>query len=133
MVHCSFKLTFIIIPYMPQIPVLNRYTYLDLFPLQGWEESVDAAITHFLRTCLAKSSKDQTVNPQPLTMLKDTTKLKKHIALLCDRLSKGARLVIEGQDNSKHLYISSFLPPLSHYSPCLIKPLHCKIDLFENY
>ena len=41
------------------------------------------------------------MNPQPLAMLKDTTKLKKHIALLCDRLSKGAKLVIEGQDNSE--------------------------------
>ncbi len=57
---------------------------------------MDAGITHLLRTCLAKSSKDQTVNPAPLALLKDTTKLKKHIALLCDRLSKGARLVIEG-------------------------------------
>ena len=58
---------------------------------------MDAAITHLLRTCLAKSVKDQTVNPSPLGMLKDTQKLKKHIALLCDRLSKGAKLVIEGQ------------------------------------
>ena len=73
--------------------------------IQGWEESVDAAITHLLRTCLAKSAKDQTVNPQPLAMLKDTTKLKKHIALLCDRLSKGAKLVIEGQDNSKNIFL----------------------------
>ena len=26
---------------------------------QGWEEITDAAITHLLRTCLAKSAKDQ--------------------------------------------------------------------------
>jgi Bardet-Biedl syndrome 9 protein len=45
---------------------------------------------------MAKSAKDQTVNPSPLSLLKDTTKLKKHIALLCDRLGKGAQLVIEG-------------------------------------
>ena len=57
---------------------------------------VDAAITHLLRTCLAKSAKDQTVNPSPLGMLKDTTKLKKHIALMCDRVGKGARLAVEG-------------------------------------
>ncbi|KAK3082884.1 hypothetical protein FSP39_007920 [Pinctada imbricata] len=60
---------------------------------QGWEERVDAAVTHLLRTTLAKASKDQTLNPQPLTMPEDTTKVKKHIALMCDKLGKGARLV----------------------------------------
>ena len=60
---------------------------------------VDASITHLLRTCLAKAAKDQTVNPSPLSLLKDTQKLKKHIALLCDRLSKGAKLVVEGQEH----------------------------------
>ena len=64
---------------------------------QGWEEMVDAAITHLLRTCLSKTAKDQTVNPSPLSVPKDTSKLKKHISLLCDRLSKGAKLVVEGQ------------------------------------
>ena len=63
---------------------------------------VDASITHLLRTCLAKSSKDTTVNPPPFQMLKDTTKLKKHIALLCDRLSKGASLMVEGMDMSEN-------------------------------
>ena len=81
--------------------------YSDLFTPQGWEEMVDAAITHLLRTCLAKSAKDQTVNPNPLGMLKDTTKLKKHIALLCDRLSKGARLVVEGQQPRAGQYIKN--------------------------
>lgn len=60
---------------------------------QGWQESVDAAVTHLLRTTLAKSSKDQTLNPQPLHIPEDTTKVKKHIALMCDKLGKGARLV----------------------------------------
>ena len=59
---------------------------------------VDASVTHLLRTCLAKNTKDTTVNPTPLAMLKDTTKLKKHIALLCDRLNKGGTLAIEGMD-----------------------------------
>lgn len=68
---------------------------------QGWEEQVDAAVTHLLRTCLAKSSKDTTINPQPLTVLSDTTKLKKHIALVCDRLSKGARLTVDPSGDSK--------------------------------
>ena len=32
------------------------------------------------------------VSIQPLKMAKDTTKLKKHIALMCERLNKGAKL-----------------------------------------
>ncbi|XP_072033738.1 protein PTHB1-like isoform X2 [Amphiura filiformis] len=64
---------------------------------QGWEESVDASISQLLRTCLAKSAKDQAVNPSPLTMTTDPTKLKKHIAQMCERLAKGARLVVDGQ------------------------------------
>ncbi|XP_031552881.1 protein PTHB1-like [Actinia tenebrosa] len=59
---------------------------------QGWEEMTDAAISHLLRTCLSKSAKDQAVGITPLAMPKDTSKLKKHIALLCDRLNKGGKL-----------------------------------------
>ncbi|XP_048451561.1 protein PTHB1 [Rhincodon typus] len=59
----------------------------------GWEECVDAAVTHLLRTCLSKSSRDQTLSlTSQLSMPKDTNRLKKHITLLCDRLSKGGRL-----------------------------------------
>lgn len=29
-------------------------------------------------------------------MLSDTSRLKKHIAIVCDRISKGARLVVDG-------------------------------------
>lgn len=54
---------------------------------------MDASITHLLRTVMAKSAKDQAVNPSPLTPPEDTSKVKKHIALFCDRLGKGARLV----------------------------------------
>jgi len=32
------------------------------------------------------------MNPAPLGIPKDTEKLKKHIALVCDRLGKGAKL-----------------------------------------
>ncbi len=70
--------------------------------MQGWEESVDASISQLLRTCLAKSAKDQAVNPTPLTMTTDPTKLKKHIAQMCDRLLKGARLVVDGQKLGKY-------------------------------
>ncbi|XP_059829564.1 protein PTHB1 isoform X1 [Hypanus sabinus] len=59
----------------------------------GWEECVDAAVVHLLRTCLSRTSKDQALNPtNQLSMPKDTSRLKKHITLLCDRLSKGGQL-----------------------------------------
>ncbi|XP_040585867.1 protein PTHB1 isoform X3 [Mesocricetus auratus] len=61
----------------------------------GWEETVDAAIAHLLKTCLSKSSKEQALNlSSQLTIPKDTSRLKKHITLLCDRLAKGGRLCL---------------------------------------
>ena len=58
--------------------------------MQGWEEQVDAAVTHLLRTTLSKSSKEQAVPPNSsLEMPAECQKLKKHIALLCDRICKG--------------------------------------------
>lgn len=60
---------------------------------QGWEESVDAAITHLLRTVLSKNAKDTTINPVPFSLPVDTTKVCKHITTFCDKLGKGARLV----------------------------------------
>ncbi|XP_069777145.1 protein PTHB1 isoform X10 [Narcine bancroftii] len=74
-------------------PLRNLDTLLDGTYRQGWEECVDAAVVHLLRTCLSRSSKDQALNPtNQLSMPKDTCRLKKHITLLCDRLSKGGRL-----------------------------------------
>ncbi|XP_054548436.1 protein PTHB1 isoform X1 [Talpa occidentalis] len=61
----------------------------------GWEETVDAAISHLLKTCLSKSSKEQALSlGSQLNMPKDTSRLKKHITLLCDRLAKGGRLCL---------------------------------------
>ncbi|XP_062969641.1 protein PTHB1 isoform X2 [Cynocephalus volans] len=61
----------------------------------GWEEAVDAAVSHLLKTCLSKSSKEQALNlSSQLDVPKDTSRLKKHIALLCDRLAKGGRLCV---------------------------------------
>ncbi|XP_069870358.1 protein PTHB1 isoform X1 [Dipodomys merriami] len=61
----------------------------------GWEETVDAAIAHLLKTCLSKSSKEQALNlSSQLSMPKDTSRLKKRITLLCDRLAKGGRLCL---------------------------------------
>lgn len=65
------------------------------FCIQGWEETVDAAISHLLKTCLSKSSKEQALNlSSQLSIPKDTSRLKKHITLLCDRLAKGGRLCL---------------------------------------
>uniref|UniRef100_A0A4X2JV89 Bardet-Biedl syndrome 9 n=1 Tax=Vombatus ursinus TaxID=29139 RepID=A0A4X2JV89_VOMUR len=61
----------------------------------GWEETVDAAVAHLLKTCLSKSSKEQALNlTSQLTIPRDTSRLKKHITLLCDRLAKGGRLCL---------------------------------------
>ncbi|XP_033049358.1 protein PTHB1 isoform X3 [Trachypithecus francoisi] len=61
----------------------------------GWEETVDAAISHLLKTCLSKSSKEQALNlSSQLNIPKDTSQLKKRITLLCDRLAKGGRLCL---------------------------------------
>ncbi|XP_032563572.1 protein PTHB1 isoform X1 [Chiroxiphia lanceolata] len=59
----------------------------------GWEETVDAAVSYLLRTCLSKSSKEQALTlSNQLCMPKDTSRLKKNITLFCDRLAKGGRL-----------------------------------------
>ena len=59
---------------------------------QGWEESTDAAVTHLLRTTLSKSQKEAAVSMSRVEMPADSSKLKKHIALLCERVLKGWRL-----------------------------------------
>jgi len=53
---------------------------------------IDASVTNVLRTSLSKNVTDTTLNPAPLTVPQDTEKLKKHIALVCDRLGRGAKL-----------------------------------------
>uniref|UniRef100_A0A8C5WZY1 Bardet-Biedl syndrome 9 n=1 Tax=Malurus cyaneus samueli TaxID=2593467 RepID=A0A8C5WZY1_9PASS len=59
----------------------------------GWEETVDAAVSYLLRTCLSKSSKEQALTlSSQLSMPKDTSRLKKNITVFCDRLAKGGRL-----------------------------------------
>eukprot|EP01027_Heterolobosea_sp_BB2_P000323 GEZU01000468.1.p1 GENE.GEZU01000468.1~~GEZU01000468.1.p1 ORF type:complete len:115 (+),score=40.86 GEZU01000468.1:195-539(+) len=59
---------------------------------QGWEECTDASMTHLLRTSLAKNAKESASVPAPLVVPKDTQKLKKHIALVVDRIAKGGKL-----------------------------------------
>ncbi|KAK1790886.1 hypothetical protein P4O66_014050, partial [Electrophorus voltai] len=71
-------------------------------PQLGWEESVDVAVSHLLRTCLSRSPKDQAIalSTTQLSMPKDTSRLKKHIALLCDRIGKGGRLSLSSEANT---------------------------------
>ncbi|XP_043920957.1 protein PTHB1 isoform X2 [Protopterus annectens] len=72
----------------------------------GWEESVDAAVSHLLRTCLSKSPKEQALNlTSHLSMPKDNSRMKKHITLLCDRLGKGGRLCLSSESNVQQAVI----------------------------
>ena len=59
---------------------------------QGWEELTETALTFLLRTALAKHAKETVTMTQPIAPLEGTSKLKKHIALVCERLSKGVQL-----------------------------------------
>uniref|UniRef100_A0AAQ5XZ66 Bardet-Biedl syndrome 9 n=1 Tax=Amphiprion ocellaris TaxID=80972 RepID=A0AAQ5XZ66_AMPOC len=73
-------------------------------PQLGWEESCDAAVSHLLRSCLSRSPKDQATSLAQtggpvLGLPRDTARLKKHITLLCDRISKGGRLTLASEAN----------------------------------
>ncbi|MEQ2184551.1 hypothetical protein GOODEAATRI_009170 [Goodea atripinnis] len=73
-------------------------------PQLGWEESCDAAVSHLLRSCLSRSPKDQATSlahrgGPVLGLPQDTNRLKKHIALLCDRIGKGGRLTLASEAN----------------------------------
>lgn len=57
---------------------------------QGWQESTDAALTFLLRTSLAKAGKEnQGATPITLEQAKDTTRIKKHVSSVIDRVTKG--------------------------------------------
>ena len=61
--------------------------------LQGWEETTDAALTFLLRTSLAKAGKEnQGATPITLETAKDSTRLRKHISSVMDRIVKGGRV-----------------------------------------
>ncbi len=61
----------------------------------GWEEATEAAMTHLLRTCLAKSEREAAAAVPPLTAAQDTQRLRKHVALVLERLGKGMRLAAD--------------------------------------
>ncbi|GMH42672.1 hypothetical protein BSKO_10591 [Bryopsis sp. KO-2023] len=58
----------------------------------GWEEITAGGMTNLLKTTLAKNSKETTTQLQPLEMMQDTQKLKKHISIVLERISKGGSL-----------------------------------------
>lgn len=72
----------------------------------GWEESVDASVSHLLKTCLSKGSKEHTLTlANQLRIPKDTSRLKKHITLLYDRLAKGGHMSLDTDADSQQLIL----------------------------
>ena len=100
---CTTRLVLLLIQLRPDIglsdedaAVLANYLSPSVVDseAQGWEELTDAALTHLLKTSLAKTAKGEgAVVHQPLVMPKDTSRLKKHIQIVVDRFRKGATLV----------------------------------------
>lgn len=60
----------------------------------AWIEYSDASLTNLLRTSLAKNSKESSSMPSKLELHTDTTKFKRHLQLVLDRISKGMRPVL---------------------------------------
>lgn len=58
----------------------------------GWTEGADAAMMHLLRTTLSRNAKEAGAMAQPLQASADTTKLKKHITIVMDRIAQGASI-----------------------------------------
>ena len=58
----------------------------------GWEERVEAGMTHLLRTHLARNAKEASTVPVPLAPLTDTQKLKRHVSIVVERIARGGRL-----------------------------------------
>jgi Bardet-Biedl syndrome 9 protein len=58
---------------------------------QGWEGWTQAAVARLLKTLLAMSGKDQASSGAVagLAHMEDTSKLKKHISIVCERLARG--------------------------------------------
>lgn len=61
---------------------------------QGWQETTDAALTFVLRTSLAKPGREnQGATPITLEEAKETSRIKKHVSSVMDRITKGGKLV----------------------------------------
>ena len=60
---------------------------------QGWQETTDAALTFVLRTSLAKPGREnQGATPITLEEAKETSRIKKHVSSVMDRITKGGKL-----------------------------------------
>jgi hypothetical protein len=82
---------------------------------QGWEEIVDVAVTHVLKTTLAKANREQssiTVSIQDAPL--DCQRMKRHIALFCDRILKGGTLSRPGQKEANEEKGMGATQSLSH-------------------
>jgi Bardet-Biedl syndrome 9 protein len=85
---------------------------VNVYMFQGWEEVADAALSHLLRTSLAKGSKtSQHLTPITLEPMKDITRFKKHISAVLDRICKGSHKS-ERKDN-----VGEPLKPVKSVSP----------------
>lgn len=94
--YLKYELT----PY--EYSLLESYFALDLLQIQSvhnfdntqeWEEIVESTLTYLLKTMLAKNAKETAVVTTSIEILDNVDKLTKHIAMVIDRLSKGARLL----------------------------------------
>ena len=72
---------------------------------QGWEECIDAAMTHLLRTVLMKVQRTHRRCRSPFPSQQIRRKLQRHITIVCNRLAAGGRL-----DGSRALPSSSGQP-----------------------
>ena len=91
-------------------------THLFILPPQGWEETTDAAVTFLLRSVLNRGTfgvdgggsgpptpmpRDAPPTPE-LTMPADTNKLKKHLGILLEKITKGgAQLSLDSTSEMK--------------------------------
>ena len=73
--------------------MMAQVTLSSCLDFQGWEETTDAALTFLLRTSLAKAGKEnQGATPITLEAAKDSTRIRKHISSVMDRIMRGARI-----------------------------------------
>ena len=63
---------------------------------QGWEECTDAALVYLLRTLLAKNARDAGGAAAAIAMPKDTSKLKKHLLAVFEKLPKSRLAAVAG-------------------------------------
>mmetsp|Transcript_9744 Transcript_9744/g.17769 ORF Transcript_9744/g.17769 Transcript_9744/m.17769 type:complete len:906 (+) Transcript_9744:236-2953(+) len=106
---CATHLLLLLIRFKFQLDSKNAYlleAYLS--PViendtdsQGWEERTKAAMLHLLRSVLVKSGTKNSMPALPMTLMSDTSKLKRNIQLVCERLSKGYRFVRASRKKGK--------------------------------